>query len=76
MSNSQGGKLNVYQYKFIKIDLEGFIQSKPEEDYKEIINEQAREGWKLLQIFAPNTYGFGTVTYMELIFERRIPEYH
>jgi hypothetical protein len=60
----------MYEYKFVKVDLKGFIESKPDLDYHEIIHENAKEGWKLFQIFAPSTYGFGTVTFFELIFER------
>lgn len=66
----------MYQYKFVKIDLKGIVQSKPEEDYHEIIHEHARGGWKLFQIFAPNTYGFGTAAFLELIFERANIDYH
>ncbi|MCL6604458.1 MAG: DUF4177 domain-containing protein [Paenibacillus sp.] len=66
----------MYQYTFVKVDLKGILQSKPEEDYQEIIHEHAREGWKLFQIFAPNTYGFGTAAYLELIFERSIMGNH
>ncbi|MEK5240374.1 DUF4177 domain-containing protein [Paenibacillus sp. FSL L8-0470] len=66
----------MYQYKFVKVDLKGILQSKPEEDYHELIHEHAREGWKLFQIFAPNTYGFGTAAFLELIFERSITDYH
>jgi hypothetical protein len=66
----------MYQYKFVKVDLKGILQSKPEEDYHELIHENAREGWRLFQIFAPNTYGFGTDAFLELIFERSIIDYH
>ncbi|MFO6495629.1 MULTISPECIES: DUF4177 domain-containing protein [Bacillus] len=43
---------------------------KPKEDYREVIREYAREGWRFVQIFAPATSGYGIASYFELIFER------
>lgn len=62
----------MVEYKFVKVELKGILQSKPEENYHDIVHAHAREGWKLFQIFAPGTHGFGTVTYFELIFERAV----
>lgn len=61
----------MLEYKFITIDLDrGLLSRKPSQDYHEIIREQVRQGWRLVQIFAPPVYGFGKAVYYELIFER------
>ncbi len=64
----------MLEYKFVKIDLDGFLflERKPRENHHRIIREHAREGWRLVQIFAPavNTISGGTPNYFELIFER------
>ena len=57
------------EYKFVKLEIE-FFSLRPKEDYKEIINEHARDGWRLVQIFAPTTRGFGEAAYFEIIFEK------
>ena len=57
------------EYKFVKLE-PGFFSDKPKGDYREIINEHAREGWRLVQIFSPPTGGFGKAEYFEIIFEK------
>ena len=42
------------EYIFVKLE-PGFFSGNPKGDYKEIIKEHAREGWRLVQIFAPGT---------------------
>lgn len=66
----------MLQYKFVEVDLKGFLNNTAEEDYHEIIHEHAREGWKLFQIFAPNAFSMRSGPYVELIFERMVKEYH
>jgi hypothetical protein len=66
----------MYQYKFVKIELGGFWISarKPKADYHRLIEEHAKEGWRLVQIFAPSVsvMGGGIPEYFELIFERKM----
>ncbi len=58
-------------YKFITIDLDrGFWMRKPSRDYHAIIEEHAKQGWRLVQIFAPPVYGYGRACSYELIFAR------
>ena len=58
------------RYEFVKLDL-SFFKGKPKKgDYKTIINEHAREGWRLVQIFAPGTGPYGSSSYFEIIFEK------
>ena len=62
-----------YEYKFVKVELEsGWLSStqEPKEDYRRIIEEQGKEGWRLVQVFAPPTSGCGWASYFEVIFER------
>lgn len=64
-------KSGMYQYKFLKIDLRiGFNASHPKEDYHKIIEENAKESWRLVQIFSPPTESFGSSAYFEIVFER------
>lgn len=62
----------MYEYKFVKVELKTtFKGRKPTEDYHRIVERHAAEGWKLLQIFAPPTSGYGIADSFELIFERK-----
>jgi hypothetical protein len=67
-----GGKaMPRYEYKFIKVDLKsGWSVDEPKQDYHCLIEEQGREGWRLVTLFAPATSGTGWASYFELIFER------
>jgi hypothetical protein len=58
-----------YEYKFVRIKA-GFFSRKPERDYQEVVQREAGEGWRLVQIFAPSTAAYGSVGYYELIFEK------
>ena len=61
----------MYEYKFVKVKFSGFTL-KAEEDYETIVNDYAKDGWRLLQVLAPATVGYGTIGYYEFIFEREI----
>lgn len=60
----------MYEYKFVKIDLKGRVSKKPIEDYHNIIEENRRDGWRLVQIFAPVIATGSFAAYYELIFEK------
>ncbi|MDU9693599.1 DUF4177 domain-containing protein [Priestia aryabhattai] len=62
------------EYKFEEIKVKGMqgLKGTPEKDYKEIIKEQAKEGWELVQIFAPPTGFYGSAPYIEIIFSRDV----
>ena len=65
----------TYEYKFVRI---GENRVSPlfgpagsaRRDYQEVVREHARQGWRLVQIFAPGVAAFGAARYYELIFER------
>jgi uncharacterized protein DUF4177 len=63
----------MYEYKFVRIG-EGVLWAKREADekYKETIVEHARQGWRLVQIFAPGMGAAGRATFFEIIFERPV----
>ena len=62
-----------YKYKFVRVELNrGFWTKGPKQDYREIVERLATEGWRFVQIFAPAISGYGKATYFELTFERPI----
>lgn len=65
--------IRMFEYKFVKVELHwGFTRSKPAEDYQEIIQEHARNGWRFVQIVAPTIGSSGQPEYFDLIFEKKI----
>ncbi len=63
----------MYEYKFYRIDLKIKIRGAVlEEDYQEIVKDHAKQGYRLVQVFAPPIKGYGVADYFELIFERKI----
>jgi hypothetical protein len=59
----------MYEYRFVRVELRRcFFERKPAEDHHEIIHQHARQGWRLVQVFAPATSGYGKPTHYELIF--------
>lgn len=60
-----------YEYEFVRLG-EGWlgVRGDAERDYREEIHRWARNGWRLVQVFAPGTGAYGKAKYYELIFER------
>ena len=58
-----------YKYEFVRVKAR-FLSREPSQDYQEIINNKAKDGWKFIQIFSPGTGYYGTAGYYELIFEK------
>mgnify|MGYP002735391512 CR=1 FL=1 len=62
-----------YEYKFVRLGEGWFgVRDSGKEQYKETIEEHAKDGWRLVQIFAPGTGAYGIAKYYELILEREI----
>ena len=61
----------MYEYKFVKVKLSTF-KLKPEKDYEAMVNDYAKQGWRLKQVLTPPTVGYGTIGYYEFVFEREI----
>ena len=66
------GEVKMLNYKFVTINLDrGLLTRKPSRDYHAVIEEHARQGWRLVQIFAPPVSGlYGRAEFYEVIFER------
>ncbi|OEH91143.1 DUF4177 domain-containing protein [Bacillus solimangrovi] len=60
----------MYEHKFVKVDLSKF-KLIPDEDYHNIIYDYEKEGWELVQIFAPGIKTYGMPSFYELIFKRK-----
>lgn len=62
-----------YEYKFVRIG-EGLfgVKGKALKEYQNVITENARDGWRLVQVFAPSLGAYGTSKYIEVILEREI----
>ena len=64
--------MRKYEYKFVRLG-EGWLGVKSEaKQYQVQIEEHARQGWRLVQVFAPGTGAYGTAKYYELILEREV----
>lgn len=61
----------MFEYQFIRIDFKR-LSGNPKEDYRDVITQQAEDGWRFIQLVAPDfvTSGVGVGSYYEPIFER------
>jgi hypothetical protein len=69
----------TYEYKFVRLgDYRGSawfgVSDKARNAYEPVVDEHARDGWRLVQIFAPGVAAFGAAKYYELNFERERAE--
>jgi len=60
-----------YEYRFVRLG-EGWMTARKEATacYQEVVHREARNGWRLLQVFAPGIGAYGAAKYYDLIFER------
>lgn len=61
----------MYTYKIVKVPIGSIFTSKAEKDYGKIIENHAKSGWRLVQIFTPATLA-GRAEYYEIIFEMEV----
>jgi hypothetical protein len=63
--------MRTYEYKFVRLG-EGWLGATREATgtYQDEISRYARDGWRLVQIFAPGLGAYGRAKYYELILER------
>ena len=59
------------EYKFVRLG-EGYINVRKEArlTYQDVVHQHARDGWRLVQIFAPAIGGYGAAKYYEVVLER------
>jgi hypothetical protein len=62
-----------YEYHFVRFG-EGFwgLRRKAPDEYQDVVHEYARQGWRLVQVFAPGVGVYGAATHFDLIFEREV----
>jgi hypothetical protein len=61
-----------FEYKFVRLG-EGWFAARKEKDrYQEVTQEHAKDGWRLVQVFAPSIGSSGQTKFYELIFERPV----
>ena len=60
-----------YEYRFVRIG-EGWLgaRSRAMDEYQRVIQDHARDGWRLVQVFAPSMGVYGVAKYFEIILER------
>jgi len=66
-----------FEYRFVRLGENQVSalfgpQTKARRNYEDVVHEQARDGWRVVQIFAPGVAAFGAAKYYELIFEREV----
>ncbi len=62
-----------FEYKFVRLG-EGWmgVRSEAKETYQSVVHDHSKQGWRLVQVFAPGTGAYGCAKYYELIFEREL----
>ncbi|MFH1741358.1 MAG: DUF4177 domain-containing protein [bacterium] len=62
-----------YEYKFVRLG-GGWLGVKKSatKEYQQVVHEHARQGWRLVQVFAPGVGVYGMAKYFELIFEKEL----
>ena len=61
----------MYQYKFVEATLGGFFSAA---NHEEIINQHAKEGWRLVQVLPLYYNSHGKPTEYQIIFEKKLEE--
>lgn len=61
----------MFEYKYVNATLGGFFT---EANHHEIIDQYAKEGWRLVQVLPMYYNSNGKPTDYEIIFERKIEE--
>jgi len=59
----------MYEYKYVEGSLGGFFSVA---NHREIIDQHAKEGWRLVQVLPSEYNAHGKPTYFDIIFEREI----
>ena len=55
-----------------RLELEGFFELKPKQDFHTVVDEHAQDGWRLVQILTPPIDPNGKASFFELIFEKQV----
>ena len=60
----------MFDYKFVSIKAKGIWPLNFEKDYKEIIQDHAREGWRFVQVVPLKWSAYGKPQKVEIVLER------
>lgn len=60
----------MYEYQFASVEKKGFFFLTPEVNHRDIINRAAKVGWRYVGYLPTEMNGEGTITKLDLIFER------
>jgi hypothetical protein len=62
-----------YEYKFVRLG-EGLLAAKKTamQEYQRVVEDHARDGWRLVQVFAPPMGIYGAAKYFEVVLEREV----
>ncbi len=61
----------MYTYEFVEVKINRW-KKEPNKSYMSIIDSYAKNGWRLVQIFAPAISGLGAADYFHIIFEKEV----
>lgn len=62
-----------YEYKFVRLGEGWFgVKKSASKEYQQVIHEHARQGWRLVEVFAPGIGVYGSAKFYELIFEKQL----
>jgi hypothetical protein len=68
-----------YEYLFVRLEQSsamltgsGVPSAAARESYQDVVHDHAKQGWRLVQIFAPGLAAYGMASYFELIFEKEV----
>ena len=68
MDENVGSENQMYEYIFVETHLGGFFS---DANHRDIINDHAQKGWRLVQVLPTHYNGHGKPTAYEIIFERK-----
>jgi hypothetical protein len=64
-----------FEYKFVRLGESWIrVRGSARDGYRDAIQEHARDGWRLVQIFAPGLGVYGAPKYYDLILEREMAD--
>lgn len=66
--------MQMFQYKIVGVGEGAFgLKRDIRADYQAVVDEYTRQGWRLVQVFAPSTGGtYGRALFCDVIFERPV----
>ena len=65
----------MYEYMYVNVAVEnGFLYDRTGDNYREIIDRAARDGWRYAGNMPMKQSGYGIIKEFDLIFEREVGE--